>query len=55
MVVRFQDLGEDLLEYSVREEILKKDNQGEQFCPPLNQKYHEESIERLAYRQFGDH
>ena len=27
MAVRFQDIGEDLLEHSVREEILNKDNQ----------------------------
>lgn len=37
MVVRFQDIGEDFLEYSVREEILNRDNQGKQFCFLLNQ------------------
>ena len=37
VVVRFQDIGEDFLEYSVREEILNRDNQGKQFCFLLNQ------------------
>lgn len=31
MVVRFQDIGEDVLEHSVREEILDKENRVGQF------------------------
>lgn len=35
MVVRFQDIGEDVLEHSVREEILDKESSN--FAPPLSQ------------------
>lgn len=35
MVVRFQDIGEDVLEHCVREEILDKDNLGERFTNPV--------------------
>ncbi len=38
----------------IRQEVLDKDNRKGQFRPSHKSKYHEENIERLAYRQFGD-
>ena len=39
----------------IRQEVLDKESREGQFRPSYKSKYHEESIERLAYRQFGDH
>ncbi len=39
----------------IRQEVLDKESREGQFRPSYKSKYHEESIERLAHRQFGDH